>query len=155
MLETKEYRAVIDQKAAYLRTQVLTARPEQLTLMLLDGAIRFAERARKCLRESDYEGSFNALTRSEDIVLELVNSMKPESAPEICKQQASLYMFVYSKLVEANMGHEEAAVGDALRVLGLLRETWLMLMDQLQDQAVPSREPMALNSAGGRVSIQG
>lgn len=146
---------MVDQKAAYLRTQVLTARPEQLTLMLLDGAIRFGERARKCLREKDCEGSFNALTRAEDIVLELVNGLRPEDAPEICKQQAGLYLFVYGKLVEANMRREEAALHDALRVLAILRETWLLLMDQLQDQPAPPREPAARNETGGRVSIQG
>lgn len=148
---------MVDQKAAYLRTQVLTASPEQLTLMLLDGAMRFGERARKSLVEKDFEGSFNALTRAEDIVLELVNSLRPKDAPEVCNQQAGLYMFVYSKLVEANMGRDEAALGDALRVLSILRETWVMLMGHLQDQPgqVREREPAVYSETGGRVSIQG
>ena len=41
----------MNQQAAqnYLRTKVLTATPEQLQLMLFDGAIRFAEQAKPAL----------------------------------------------------------------------------------------------------------
>jgi flagellar protein FliS len=139
---------VVDQKNAYLKTQILTARPEQLTLMLLDGAIRFAQRGRQCLDEHNFEGSFEALSRAEQIVMELINSLKPEAAPEICRQQASLYMFVYVRLVEANMGRQPAPLQDALAVLATLRETWLMLMDRLQATAAQgaSQPPNAESS---------
>ena len=39
--------------ANYLRTKVLTATPEQLQLMLYDGAIRFTEQARAALEKKD------------------------------------------------------------------------------------------------------
>lgn len=148
---------MVDQKTAYLRTQIMTARPEQLTLMLLDGAIRFSERGRACIEAKNFEGSYNALQRAENIVLELVSSLRPEDAPDVCRRQAGLYMFVYGKLVEANMRRDVAALNDALRILGILRETWVMLMDQLQDQPAESRQrdQPVLSETGGRVSIQG
>lgn len=148
---------MVDQKTAYLRTQIMTARPEQLTLMLLDGAIRFSERGRTCIESQDFEGSCNAIQRAESIVLELVSCMRPDDAPEVCRQQAGLYMFVYGKLIEANMHRDVVALNDALRILGILRETWVMLMDQLQDQPAESRErdQPVLSDTGGRVSIQG
>lgn len=143
-----------DKQNAYLTTQIMTARPEQLTLMLFDGAIRFGEKARRCLDERNYEGSFEALSRAEQIVIELLNSLRPETAPEICKHQAGLYLFVYRRLVEANMGRRTAALDDALRVLGVLRETWVMLMRKLQD--LPDSETAVPHPAAARiVSLQG
>ena len=48
----------------YLRTKIFTATPEQLQLMLYDGAIRFSEQARVALQKKDFETSFNCLTRT-------------------------------------------------------------------------------------------
>lgn len=144
---------MVDNKEnVYLRTQVMTARPEQLTLMLFDGAIRFAERGRACLGQGDFEGSFEALNRAERIVMELLSSLRPETAPEICRQQAGLYLFVYSKLVEANMRREARPLEDALRVLGILRETWTMLMKKQADSDEASPAPPPRQAA---VSIEG
>src|SRR5438045_3268978 len=47
----------------YLRTQVLTATPEQLQMMLYDGAIRFAEQARPALAAKNWEASYNSTPR--------------------------------------------------------------------------------------------
>ena len=48
---------------AYLRTKVLTASPAELRLLLIDGAIRFAQTMRDGLEVKDhekiYEGSSN------------------------------------------------------------------------------------------------
>jgi flagellar secretion chaperone FliS len=139
---------------AYLKTQVLTARPEQLTLMLFDGCIRFAEKARRHLTEKNYEGSFEALTRGEQIVLELLNGMRPEAAPEICRQQAGLYMFVYRQFVEANVTRRPEPLDNALRILAALRETWSLLMEQLAAQAPADRSGPPAHTAPA-LSVRG
>ena len=144
---------MVDKQNAYLKTQILTARPEQLTLMPFDGAIRFGEKARACLAAADYEASFEALSRAEQIVMELLNSLRPEGAPDICRQQAGLYLFVYSKLVDTNMTHEPAALDDALRVLGVLRETWVLLMQKQQED--PAEAAPAQDEPSAAVSLKG
>ena len=148
---------MVNSRNAYLQTQVLTARPEQLTLKLFDGAIRFGERARAALAEQNFDASFNALTRAEQIVMELLNSLKPDTAGELCRQQAALYMFVYSKLVEANMHRAEAPLADALRVLGILRATWVELIHKLQDEddADGAAPHAAARTAESKVYVQG
>lgn len=115
----------------YLRTKVLTSTPEQLQLLLYDGAIRFTEQGRGCLARQDWEGSYNALSRAQKIIAELTSSLKHELAPDLCGKLASLYNFVYRKLVEANVSHELKAAEDALEILRYQRETWAMLMEQL------------------------
>lgn len=117
--------------ANYLRTKVLTATPEQLQLMLYDGAIRFAEQARTALLSKTFEQSYELLTKTQRIILELQCSLKHDIAPELCGKLASLYNFVYRKLVEANTIHEVSALDEALNILRYQRETWAMLLQQL------------------------
>src|SRR5215218_7415190 len=115
----------------YLRTKVLTATPEQLQLMLYDGAIRFGEQGRIALHEKRYEDSYRLLSKVQKIITELSITLKPEVAPEICKKLSALYTFVYKKLIEANVDHAVASLDEALSILRYQRETWAMLLDQL------------------------
>ena len=88
---------------SYLRTKVLTATPEQLQLMLFDGAIRFSEQAKLALEKKNFDQSYNLLMRAQKIVQELQGALKPEVAPELCNNLAALYSFVYRRLVDANL----------------------------------------------------
>ena len=115
----------------YLRTKVLTATPEQLQLMLYDGAIRFAEQARAALSKKDFEGSYHAISRAQKIIAELSSSLKHDLAPELCGKLSALYNFAYRKLIEANIEHITQPVDDALEILKYQRETWALLLDQL------------------------
>ena len=118
----------------YLRTQVLTATPEQLQMMLYDGAIRFAEQARPALAAKNWEASYNAISRAQRIITELTSSLRHDIAPELCGRLASIYNFIYQKLVEANVEHKTESLDEAIRILKIQRETWEMLLKQLGRQ---------------------
>jgi flagellar protein FliS len=123
----------------YFRNAVLTATPEDLQLMLYDGAIRFATQAREAIQAKDIERTHNLLTRAQRIVVEMQSGLRPEIAPEICQRVAGLYAFVYRRLVEANINRDLAALDEALQILGHLRETWVLLIDRLrQERAGPT-----------------
>ena len=123
----------MNQQAAqnYLRTKVMTATPEQLQLMLYDGAIRFGEQARIALTQKNFEVSYSCLSRATKIITELSSSLRHELAPELCGKLAALYNFVYFKLVEANIEHKVQSIDEALSILRYQRETWMLLLDQL------------------------
>jgi len=74
--------------ANYLRTKVLTATPEQLQLMLYDGAIRFAEQAKVALEKKDFENSFNGISRAQKIIAELSSSLRHSVAPELWRRRS-------------------------------------------------------------------
>lgn len=115
----------------YLRTKVLTATPEQLQLMLYDGAIRFGEQAKAALEQKNFEHSYNMLSRVQKIITELHASLKPDVAPDLCDKMSSLYNYIYRKLVEANIEHLIPPLEEALDLLRYQRDTWAMLLDQL------------------------
>jgi flagellar secretion chaperone FliS len=118
----------------YLRTRVMTATPEQLQMMLYDGAIRFSEQARAALEARDYEKSYNMISRVQKIITEMSCTLKREVLPELCDKLTALYGYVYKKLIEANVQHSVGAIDEALELLRYQRETWALLLDQLGRQ---------------------
>jgi flagellar protein FliS len=117
--------------ANYLRTKVMTANPEQLQLMLYDGAIRFTEQAKAAQDARKFEEAFDLLNRAQRIIVELQCGLKHDKAPDVCGKLASLYNFVYRKLVEANVGHTPGPLDEALQILRYQRETWALLLQNL------------------------
>jgi flagellar protein FliS len=118
----------------YLRTKVLTATPEQLQLMLYDGALRFGEQAKAALQARKYEDSHNLISRVQKILTELTCSLKHDVAPDLCAKLAALYNFAYRRLIDANVRHDMPALEEAMNVLRFQRDTWAMLLAQLGKQ---------------------
>jgi flagellar protein FliS len=144
----------------YLRTKVLTATPEQLQMMLFDGAIRFCQQARVALEKKNFEQSYQALTRAQAIVNQLICAMKPDVLPDLCKRLKGLYAFAYRRLVDANLHHRLESLDEALNVLKFQRETWAMLMENLGKQkAAAAAAKLDIPAPDGRmeasISMQG
>ncbi|MEZ6046853.1 MAG: flagellar export chaperone FliS [Planctomycetaceae bacterium] len=118
----------------YLETRVMTATPEQLHLMVVDGAIRKAMLAKESLEKKDFEASHYALNESRDFVMEIITGMKNVQESDLLLQLRSLFAFVYKRLVEADMAHEVEFIDDALKVLIHHRETWTQLCEEIQTQ---------------------
>jgi len=132
----------------YLKTQVMTASPEMLQLMLWDGAIRFAEQGKDAIVRKDIEGSYKALLRAQRIVMELNTSLRHNVNPELCGKMSALYNFMYRRLVEANVQKEVRLVDEALEIMRHQRETWSMLMSQLaRDRAAEAGPTLEENAA--------
>ncbi|MFO0973737.1 MAG: flagellar export chaperone FliS [Phycisphaerae bacterium] len=139
----------------YLRSAVLTATPEQLQMMLYDGAIRFATQGREALERHDYSTSCEQLLRAQKIVVELENGLRPEVNPSLCQQLAALYRFVYRRLVDANVHQDPDAADDALRILHHQRTTWEMLLQRLASEAAATAgEATPVEPAGSPISIE-
>lgn len=115
----------------YLKAKVLTATPEQLQLMLYDGAVRFAEKGKQALVARNFDQSFHNISKAEKILLELNCSLKHDLAPDLCRNLSAIYMFCYRRLVESNTSRDVAPLDEALGILRYQRETWAMLMQQL------------------------
>ena len=131
-------------KNPYLRDAVLTATPEQLQLMLHDGAIRFASQGRDAIEVKDYETSHERLTRAQAIIVEMLNALNYDVNRELCERVASVYMFLHRKLVDANVNRDVGAIDDALKVLRVERETWRIVVDKVgraRDGAVTEANP--------------
>lgn len=121
----------------YLRTKILTASPEELRLMLYDGAIKFCNQAKLGLENKNFEESYNNISRAQKIVLELSTSLDHKIAPELCEKMSSLYNYIYRKLIDANTQHTLEDLQEAVDLLKYERETWVLLMQKLKEEGNP------------------
>jgi flagellar protein FliS len=133
----------------YLRTKVMTASPAELRLMLLDGAIKFLQQGKAGLESQDFEASYTGITRCQNILMELINALNPEHAPDVCDKLAGLYTFMYTRLIAASTERDPAIVHEVLELLEYERQTWVLVMDQMG-----ADEPSADAGAGdGQSSV--
>jgi flagellar protein FliS len=132
----------------YLKNAVMTATPEQLQLMLYDGAIRFAVRGLEAIRAKDREAALLALERAQLIVLEMGNGIRREVNPELADRMGAIYSFVYRRLIDANVKQDEQALQDALRILRYERESWQLLVEKLQKETPGSATAGPTESSG-------
>ncbi len=144
----------------YLKMRVLTATPEQLQLMLFDGAIRFAEQARIGLEKKEFDTSYAMISKVQKILTELTCGLKHEIAPDLCKKLAGLYNYAYRRLIDANLQHDIPAINDAIDILKYQRETWALLMDKLgKTKAAAAATRLDMPAPDGRmeasISMQG
>jgi flagellar protein FliS len=127
----------------YLKSTVLTARPEQLQIMLLDGAIRFALKGREAIEANDHEQVFNNLDRAQRICLQLGAGLNRDNNPSIVDEMRAIYHFCYMRLIDASLHREVEAVDEVVPVLRHQRETWQILADKVASVAQAAANPAA------------
>jgi flagellar protein FliS len=142
----------------YLQTKVNTASPVELRLMLFDGAVKFLQQGIDGLERKDYEASYNGISRCQNIVMELMNALRPDQSPDLCEKLSALYTFMYTRLVEACTERDAEKAREVLKLLHYERQTWVMLMDQLASEnaaaadvpaALPQAEPTVQGGTNG------
>lgn len=128
----------------YRETEILTAPPQKLRLMLIQAAMRSIEQTRHYWRAGDDENAFEKLLHAQEVVTELIAGINPELNQEINRVVAGLYLFIYRCLVDASLQHSEQKLDDALKVLREEQETWRLLCEQLGDNGQHSAVNVSL-----------
>lgn len=119
------------QSNAYLRNRVLNARPEEIRLMLLDGAIRFGRQAQAGIEAKDIEQMFDGLSQCRDIVAELLGTVRDDPDPELAQNVRGLYSFMFRELMDVGFERDGKKLAKVIELLEYERETWAMLCEKL------------------------
>ncbi len=119
---------------AYLRTQVMSASPAELRMMLLDGAVKFARQGRQGLAEKNHELVYTGFSQARAIVTELMTSMRHEVDPDLCERVRSLYAYIFQELVGASLESDINRADKVIELLEFEAETWRLLMDKLKTE---------------------
>jgi len=114
----------------YFRNEVLTATPEKLRLLLLDGCVHFIAEGRAGLETKNHEAVYTNFSQARDILVELISGMDRTANPEYCDKLAALYTFVFKHLTEASFEKNAAKADECARIMKYERETWAMLMEK-------------------------
>jgi flagellar protein FliS len=115
---------------AYRESAVLSAQPEQLIVMLYDGARRFLGQAAIAMGDGQVELAHRKLRRTEDILLHLREVLDMEQGGEIATRLQSIYVFCQSYLLKARLDRDPAKIDKVSAMLGELRDAWATIEQQ-------------------------
>jgi flagellar protein FliS len=116
----------------YLETEVTTATPQRLRLMLIEETLRQARRAQDAAGRGERTEAAAATTRCRNLISELLAGVQPEQSA-VAKEVLRLYLFVYSTLVEVEFGGDYGRLADIVRVLEEEQVTWQAVCQQSPD----------------------
>lgn len=149
----------------YLMTDVMTATPQKLQLMLIEAAIRAGEQTRQLWKQEKLDDACETMIKCQRLVTELLCGLNPEVNRELVRKAASVYLFVFRRLSEAQLSRNEELLCEAMSVLEVERETWRQVCEQLgtrreegqhavpapvtQAAPIPQASPLAAPSSGG------
>src|SRR6478736_4752663 len=100
----------------YLETQVATATPQRLRLMLIEEALRLARAAHELWSaDRGLEGS-TKVERCRDVISELIGGIHPDQTP-VAKRVLGIYLFLFSSLTESQIARDTHQLAGVIRVL--------------------------------------
>ena len=108
---------------AYRESAVMTASPEQLVVMLYDGANRFLTQSSVAMREGRVGLAGEKLRRAEAIIDELLATLDL-SIGEIAERLQALYVFFKEHLAAARLHQDAGKVEEVARLMRELRSAW-------------------------------
>jgi flagellar protein FliS len=124
---------MLAQQNKYFETKVQTATPEQLLIMLCDGAIRFTKLAIEGIKQKNHNQAHQNLIKVQDIIAEFTITLDPNSA--VAEPLMRLYEYFIHRLTEANMKKEAEPAEEVLKHLLELKETWIQAALSVKQQA--------------------
>ena len=116
----------------YKQTAVESAGREKLLLMLYEGAIKFTKRAIIAVDNKDIPGRCENITKSYDIILELMNTLDFNVGGEVAENLEQLYMFITDELTRANITGKKEHLENVLKILETLYEGWKEAVESLK-----------------------
>lgn len=112
-----------DSKAdQYLEQKIMTAKPEELTLMLYEGLVKFLKQGILYNGDHNIQKTHEAIMRAQAIVTELDVTLDREYA--ISEGLAQMYDYMNSRLLDANLNKDTEILKEVLGYSETLRDTW-------------------------------
>ncbi len=140
---------------AYRETDVKTASPMQLIIMLYDECLRTLEKAERAfdLDEPERIEAVNThLLHAQDVITELAVSLDLEKGGEIAANLHNLYDFMVNHLSEANVQKDLKRVKDVHKMMSELRESWQEVEIKGREEAAAMATVEPPRSGGIRIS---
>jgi flagellar protein FliS len=146
---------------AYKKASVNTLDQTKLIIMLYDGAIKNASFAVEHMKSGQIEKVHDCLIKTKNIVTELMATLNMDRGGDIAKNLQSLYSYMFSQLIEANMNKKTEPVVVVIDLLKELRAAWTQINSKKKNDAKTQNTPgkgMKQNNqenAEKRISVTG
>jgi flagellar secretion chaperone FliS len=132
-------------RSRYMDDSVSTANPAQLLIMLYDRLVLDLSRAEAAQRAGDRAGAGQQLLHAQDIVSELASTLDV-SAWDGAQQLMSVYTFLLTELMGANVAGDPERTAACRELVEPLRDAWRQAAQQVAGGPTPL-EPTAAVTA--------
>ena len=113
---------MVNPNEVYQRNQITTARPEELTMMLYNGALRFVVQAKAAIEKQDLAKAHSLMIRTQEIMTELMLTLNPDY--EISESLLNLYDYMKRRLIDANIQKDIVILEEIENMIVELKTTW-------------------------------
>lgn len=120
----------------YQRNQILTASPEQILLMLYDGAIKFCRQAIIATQDNKLPEKLEGIRRTLAIVTEFSDSLNHEIGGDIAADLDAIYHFMVRELHAARKDSSNEHLVNVETLLVNLRGTWSEAIEICRNEQV-------------------
>lgn len=107
----------------YKNNSVNYASKEQLLLMLVEGAVKFAKISRQAILDKDIKKAHSNLMKTQDIFTELMITLD-RTKGEWANDLFNVYDFVKDKLMEANMKKSIEIIDEIIPIIEDINNMW-------------------------------
>jgi len=112
------------QATRYRETEVLTATPGQLVVLLYDHLLLSLRRARAAMEARDTELQGECLEKSRNVLTELLVTLDRDRGGEVAANLAALYSFLLGELVQVGVRADLGRLDRVTHMLGELRDAF-------------------------------
>ena len=112
----------MDAYAQYNRNKIMTASPQELTLMLYDGAIKFCNIAIIGVEQNDIQKSHTNIMKVQRIIEEF--QMTLNFKYPVANDFNNVYNYLMTRLREANISKDKEILEEVSTHLHTMRDTW-------------------------------
>lgn len=106
----------------YKEQSINTATPEELTLMLYNGCIKFINIAAISIEEKNIQKAHENILKAQNIITELDITLNRDI--DLSEGLHDLYVFIKDRLIDANITKDAKALADAREIVTGMRDTW-------------------------------
>ncbi|MCR5420656.1 MAG: flagellar export chaperone FliS [Lachnospiraceae bacterium] len=106
----------------YNRNKIMTASPQELTLMLYDGAIKFNNIAIMAIEAQDIQKAHTNIMKVQRIIEEF--QMTLDFKYPVANDFNNVYNYLMGRLREANMSKDKEILEEVSTHLHTMRDTW-------------------------------
>jgi len=108
----------------YVRTQVESASPMELVVMLYDGAVRTADSAHEAMVSGNIPARRTAMNKLMAIIAELQNTLDVTRGGRMAEELDDLYTYMLTRLLKAITEQDARPIDEVRRLLATLADGW-------------------------------
>ncbi len=110
----------------YKENSIFTASPEELTLMLYNGLVKFIMRGMDSIEKREIQEANTNIIKAQNIVSEFMNTLDMQY--ELSASLNSIYDYMLRRLIDANVAKDKEILEEVLGFAKILRDTWEQAM---------------------------